>query len=353
MKYAGTQDYDHAGVGTTGVLLVNLGTPEAAEAGAVRRYLAEFLSDPRVIEVPAVLWWGILHGIILRLRPRRSAVAYRKIWQDDGSPLLLHTLQQARALHEHLRGMHVEPAMRYGRPSVQDGLERLRAAGVRRLLLLPVYPQYSATTTASAFDAVTRALRRWRWLPEFRMVLHYHDHPDYIRALAASVREYRAQQGAGERLLFSFHGIPGHYFLAGDPYHCECHKTARLVADALGLGADEWAVSFQSRLGPRAWLKPYTDKVLTQWARGGIRRTDVVCPGFAADCLETLEEVAIRYRELFVARGGESLHYIPALNARADHIEMLAALVATHAWSEPLTADPQRQERARQRGARR
>ena len=349
MKYAGTRDYDHAGVGTTGVLLVNLGTPEVAEVGAVRRYLAEFLSDPRVIEVPAVVWFCILHGFILRLRPRRSAMAYQKIW-EGGSPLLLHTLEQARALGEQLPGVHVEPAMRYGRPSVQEGLERLR--GVRRLLLLPVYPQYSATTTASVFDAVTRALQRWRWLPEFRMVLHYHDHPDYIRALAASVREYREQHGVGKRLLFSFHGIPRHYFLAGDPYHCECHKTARLVADALGLGVDEWAVSFQSRLGPRAWLKPYTDKLLTQWARGGVGRVDVVCPGFAADCLETLEEVAMRYRELFVAKGGEALHYVPALNARPDHIAMLAALVAEHGWPEEL-ADPERQARARQLGARR
>ena len=184
------------------------------------------------------------------------------------------------------------------------------------------------------------------------MVLHYHDHPDYIRALADSVREYREQCGAGERLLFSFHGIPRHYFMAGDPYHCECHKTARLVADALGLEVDEWAVSFQSRLGPRAWLKPYTDKLLTRWAQDGVGRVDVVCPGFAADCLETLEEVAMGYRELFVAEGGEALHYVPALNARPDHIAMLAALVAEHGWPEEL-ADPERQARARQLGARR
>lgn len=367
MKYLGTPAHDHTAQAVAGVLFVNLGTPDAPETGAVRRYLAEFLSDPRVIEVPTLLWRLILHSIILRIRPRRSAAAYRAVWQAGGSPLLLHTRAQAellqQCLNERCAGpVHVEPAMRYGRPSITEGLERLRMASVRRLLLLPLYPQYSATTTASTFDAVTSVLRHWRWLPEFRMVLHYHDRPLYIEALATTIREFRTQHETGERLLFSFHGIPRHYFLAGDPYHCECHKTARLTATALGLKDDQWAVSFQSRLGPRKWLQPYTDVLLTKWAKSGVRKVDVICPGFAADCLETLEEVRLRYHELYVEAGGEKLNYIPALNEHPRHITMLTELVTQHAdgWPEFAAAGTlgetvgerqARQERAKRIGA--
>ncbi len=317
-----------------GVLLLNLGTPEAPTPAALRRYLAEFLWDPRVVEMPRPLWWLILHGVILRTRPRRSAAAYARIWTGHGSPLLLHARTQRAGLEERLRarwpGARVVLGMRYGRPAVAEALAELREAGVRRLLVLPLYPQYAAATTASAFDAVTGELRRWRWLPELRFVNHYHDDPGYIAALAASVRDYQAGHGEPDHLLMSFHGIPMATFLAGDPYYCECQKTARLLARELGLEEGRWTVSFQSRLGPKEWLRPYTDRTLRRLAREGVKRVQVICPGFSADCLETLEEIAMENREVFMAAGGREYGYIPALNGRADHLDALAGLVERH-----------------------
>ncbi|MBA3563336.1 MAG: ferrochelatase [Gammaproteobacteria bacterium] len=322
------------------VLLVNLGTPDAPTPAAVRRYLAEFLSDPRVIETPRVLWWPILHGVILRVRPQRSAELYRKIWTDAGSPLLVNTRQQAQALEDALSQRLADPvpvefAMRYGSPSVGEILRKLKLADVRRLLVLPMYPQYAAATTGSVFDAVARELSRWRRVPETRFVHAYHDDSDYIGALAASVREHWSAHGRAERLLLSFHGLPARCVRAGDPYERHCLETARLLADELSLDDDTWAMSFQSRVGREPWLRPYTDVLLGEWARSGIQRVQALCPGFAADCLETLEEIAIRNRDDFVEAGGEALEYIPALNARADHIAFLARLVAQHMQGWP------------------
>lgn len=341
MRYQNEIGFRHDAPEALGVLLINLGTPDAPTVPAVRRFLAEFLSDPRVVELPRPLWWLILHGIILRLRPRRSAKAYQSVWTERGSPLLTIARRQAAALQERLGAslpgpVRVELAMRYGNPSVSSALASLRSANVRRLLVLPLYPQYSATTTASTFDAVTGELSSWRWLPEVRFVNQYHAQQGYIAALADSVREYWVAAGEPDRLLFSFHGVPKEYFLNGDPYFCQCQKTARLTAVALGLGAERWQVSFQSRVGNREWLKPYTDRTLKDWGREGVGPVQVICPGFSADCLETLEEIAVENRDYFIEAGGKGFGYIPALNDRAAHMDMLADLVRQHAagWPE-------------------
>jgi ferrochelatase len=340
------QTFHHDQPAQMGVLMVNLGTPDAPDRASVRRYLKEFLWDPRVVEVARPIWWLALNGVILNTRPGRSAKAYQKIWTDQGSPLLVISRQQREALAKllHLRfGCEVPVAlgMRYGRPSIASALEELRNAGVRRILVLPLYPQYSATTTASIFDAVTAELRNWRWLPELRFVNHYHDESTYIGALADSVRRYHDEFGEAEKLLMSFHGIPEEYFHKGDPYYCECQKTARLLADALDLDASRWQLSFQSRLGPKQWLQPYTDHTLAELAKSGVKSVQVMCPGFSADCLETLEEIAMENREIFIEAGGERYEYIPCLNDEAEHIAMLADLVEQHTqgWG-PVMDEP-------------
>ncbi len=355
-RYQGEPDYRHGARENPGVLLVNLGTPDAPDARSVRRYLAEFLWDPRVIEVPRPVWWLILHGVILRIRPRKSAEAYSKVWTDEGSPLLSISKRQHRAFQTELekRLGHPVPvalAMRYGQPSIANALAELRAKSVRRLLVLPLYPQYSATTTGSVFDAIATALQQTRWLPELRFINQYHDEPGYVDALAASIREHWDRRGRGERLLLSFHGLPRRYLLAGDPYHCQCHKTARLLAAALGLGEDEWVISFQSRVGREEWLRPYTDETVERLAKEGIRRLDVACPGFSADCLETLEEIAMQNAEIFEAAGGETLNYLPALNDRNDHIGFLADLALRHCtgWRGFAAAEDADYDRAAER----
>ncbi len=341
MAFVGETEYAHGSGDALGVLLVNLGTPDAPTPAALRRYLAEFLWDPRVVEIPRPLWWLILHGWILRTRPARSAKLYAKIWQKDGSPLLAIAKRQAQALRDlikqRIKGpVHIELAMRYGNPSITAGLEKLRAARVRRLLVLPLYPQYSATTTASTFDAVVQVLKTWRWIPELRCINQYHDDPAYIQALANSIREAGVQQGAPEKLVFSFHGIPKRNLLLGDPYHCQCQKTARLVAEQLGLTPEQWQLTFQSRFGRAEWLKPYTLQTLAELARKGVKHVQVACPGFSADCLETLEEIDGENRHAFMKAGGETFHYIPALNERADHLHLLMSLIMrhTHGWQE-------------------
>jgi ferrochelatase len=340
-RFASSPAYEHGLPASLGVLLVNLGTPDAPTAASVRTYLADFLSDPRVVELPRPLWWLILHSYILRVRPARSASAYRKIWTEQGSPLLLHSMDIARGIADRLStrlsgAVHVELAMSYGEPSIEGALERMHGQYLRRLLLLPLYPQYSGTTTGSVFTAVSRALARRRWVPEFRFINHYHDASGYIAALAASVRDFYDREGRGQRLLFSFHGLPRRMLDDGDPYHCQCRKTARLVAAALELAEDEWEVAFQSRVGPGEWLRPYTDELLQQWGSGGAGDIDVLCPGFAADCLETLEEIAMQNAERYRAAGGGRLRYIPALNAREDHVAFLGGLVEKHVagWPE-------------------
>ena len=326
----------HEDAEATGVLVTNLGTPAAPTSAAVRRYLAEFLADPRVVELPRWLWLPILYGVILPVRPRRSAAAYREVWTEEGSPLLVNARRQAQALEVALSArlpgdIKVALGMRYGEPSIAAALKILLDWGARRLLVLPLYPQYSATTTASTYDAVFKALAAERWMPDLRIVSRYHDHPRYIEALADSVRTARTRNGDDARLLFSFHGLPQRYCDAGDPYYEQCLQTARLVAERLEEPAQNWAIAFQSRVGREKWLQPYTESLLCEWAQAGVRKVDVLCPGFSADCLETLEEIAIRAAALFRSCGGEALHYIPALNDRPDHIAALADIVAAHA----------------------
>ncbi|MDH4072227.1 MAG: ferrochelatase [Gammaproteobacteria bacterium] len=360
-RYDAHPPYEHGLPESTGILLVNLGTPDAPTPSAVRRFLAEFLSDPRVVEIPRPLWLAILYGVILWTRPARSAKAYAKIWTEHGSPLLLHTNDIAAGVREKLAArlsgaVHVEVAMSYGSPSIEAALESFYLACVRRIVVLPLYPQYSGTTTASVFDAVTRLLSRRRWVPELRFINHYHDAPGYIAALAASVRDHWDLYGRGERLLMSFHGVPKRTLDAGDPYHCQCQKTARLLAAALELGDGEWTVSFQSRLGRAEWLRPYTNVTLEAWGRERAGLVDVVCPGFAADCLETLEEIAMENAASFRAAGGGDLRYIPALNARDDHVSFLARIAEKNVsgWPESdpdwsLTEEARRLEKSRQR----
>ncbi len=337
----------------TGVLLVNLGTPDEPTPAAVRRYLAEFLWDPRVVEMPRWLWWFALHGIILRVRPGKVARAYQSVWTDTGSPLLAITRRQSECLQAVLDTQHQAPAevaiaMRYGNPSIASALKDLRDKGVQRLLILPMYPQYSATTTASVYDAVFDELKTWRRVPELRLIQTYYNDAGYIQALKASVEQYWQQHGRAERLLMSFHGIPKRYITAGDPYHFESLETGRLLAEALGLGETDYAITFQSRFGRGEWLKPATDHTLNEWGKSGVKSVQVVCPGFSADCLETLEEIDEQNRNFFLKSGGESFAYIPALNDSGDHINVLAQLVLQHlqGWQD-MAADSQDQVRAR------
>lgn len=344
-SFVDEKEFRHGEIPAVGVLVTNLGTPDAPTAPALRRYLREFLSDPRVIELPRWKWWPILNLFVLTTRPRKSAKLYEEVWTEEGSPLLVTAKRQAAALEERLQArvaspLHVAVGMRYGNPSIRLGLDELRRRGCRRILVLPLYPQYSASTTGSTFDAVAEELTRWRWVPELRTVHQYHDDPAYVRALAASIRETWAGGGEPERLVFSFHGIPQRYFDGGDPYHCVCHKTARLVCEELG---PEWLpetgrsiVAFQSLFGREEWIKPYTDVTVKALAGAGVRSLDVICPGFSADCLETLEEIDGENREFFLEAGGERFRYIPALNDREDHIVALASLTERHlsGWVE-------------------
>jgi ferrochelatase len=342
MAFDREPQYAHGTPSRTAVLLVNLGTPEAPEPGPVRRYLREFLSDPRVVEIPRAVWLPILHGIILRLRPRKSAAKYATIWTAHGSPLLHHSQQQALLLRGWLgdRGLDVDVrlAMRYGEPSMPRVLAEMRAAGAERILVLPMYPQYSATTTATVFDVVGAEMARWRNVPELRFVKHFHDHPGYVEALKRSVLAHWQRHGplGGGRLVMSFHGVPRRTLDLGDPYHCECRKTGRLLAEALGLTKDEYLVTFQSRFGRAEWLQPYTAPTLHRLARDGVPRVDVICPGFVADCLETLEEINVEGRQEFLTAGGKTFHYIDCLNESPDFIGALSDLVAAHVQGWPV-----------------
>ncbi len=345
MGPVGERDWDHGRIPAVGVLLANLGTPHAPTPRALRRYLRQFLSDPRVVELSRPLWWVILNLFVLTTRPRRSARLYQRIWTAEGSPLLVISRRQAAALEEALRGrvgspVRVALGMRYGSPSLATALAELRRAGCQRLLVLPLYPQYASATTGSTQAAVFAELSRWRWVPELRTVSSYHDYPPYIAALASSIREVWSAEGEPERLLLSFHGIPRRAFLAGDPYYCHCQKTARLLGEALEWPAARMAVAFQSRFGRERWLEPYTDLTLRRWGSEGVAAVDVVCPGFAADCLETLEEIAETNRELFQRAGGGRFRYLPALNDRPDHMAALAELCLDHlqGWVTPVAS---------------
>ena len=329
------------------VLYCNLGTPEAPTASALRTYLAQFLSDHRVIEIPKAVWWLILHGIILRVRPKKSAAKYASIWMPEGSPLKVWTAKQARLLGEELgkRGHHVAVryAMRYGQPSIGSQLDALKAGGATRILVLPAYPQYSATSTASVFDAVYRWAAKTRRIPELRFVNHYHDHTGYIAALAARVRTHWAANGRAERLVLSFHGVPERTLQLGDPYHCECHKTARLLAEALGLNKEQYLLTFQSRFGKAKWLQPYTEPTLVALAQAGTKSVDVMCPGFTGDCLETLQEIAQEAKEAFMHAGGQTFSYIACLNDSPEWMGALSDLTQQHLAGWPTQAAPDAQ----------
>ncbi len=318
----------------TAVLLCNLGTPDAPTAPAMRRYLSEFLSDPRVVEIPRVLWWLILHGVILRVRPAKSAAKYASIWMPEGSPLRVWTEKQAALLAGYLgqRGhrVGVHFAMRYGNPSVASVLTQMKAHGVNRVLVLPLYPQYSGPTTASVVDAVGDWARRTRNLPELRFVKHYHDDSGYIGALARRVLDHWMAHGRPDKLVMSFHGVPQRTLELGDPYHCECLKTARLLAERLRLEPEQWTVTFQSRFGKAKWLQPYTEPTLREMAAQGVKRVDLICPGFVGDCLETLEEIAMEARDAFLAAGGKAFNYIPCLNDQHEWIAALTGIALQH-----------------------
>ena len=348
-----------SGAEAIGILVSNLGTPDAPTPAALRRYLREFLLDPRVIERSRWVWWLILHGIVLPTRPRTSAALYRKVWTAEGSPLLVNTERIAgkleaglRAALDPLRTVHVRVGMRYGNPAISGALIELAELGCRRLLVLPLYPQYSAVTTGSTFDSVAATLQRFRWVPELRMITSYHADPRYIEALASSIREAWERDGEPDQLLFSFHGIPRRYVDGGDPYEAHCQTTARLVAERLRLPRERWVLAFQSLFGREEWLRPYSAETIQRLAREGHGRLDVVCPGFAADCLETIEEMDEQNREVFLAAGGKRYRYLPALNDRADHLAMLAQLTRRHLgdWVDPTgareTADGSGSERA-------
>ncbi len=338
--------YAHGSTARVGVLLCNLGTPDAPTAKALRRYLAEFLSDPRVVEIPKPIWWLILHGIILRVRPAKSAKKYASIWLPEGSPLKVWSDKQALMLRGYLgeRGAAVQvvSAMRYGSGNIASQLDALKAQGCTRILVLPLYPQYAAATTASVFDAVYAWASRQRRLPELRFVNHYHDNPLYIKALAARVKTHWQQHGRGEQLVMSFHGVPERSLHLGDPYHCECYKTARLLGEALGLQAQQYKVTFQSRFGKAKWLQPYTEPTLVALAQQGLRRVDLICPGFTSDCLETLEEINQEAREAFMHAGGEAFAYVPCLNDHSEWISALAGIAQQHLQGWDLnTSDAQ------------
>ena len=343
MAFRKEPTYAHGTAQQTAVLLVNLGTPDAPTAPAVRRYLKQFLSDPRVVEIPRAIWMPILHGLILPFRAAKSAAKYASIWTADGSPLKVHTEKQATLLRGYLgeRGhqVRVAYAMRYGTPAVPQVLQQLHEQGCTRILVVPAYPQYAGSTTASVYDAVFAHYAGQRNVPELRLVRHYHDHDAYIEALKRSVLAHWESHGRPDKLVMSFHGVPKRTLLLGDPYHCECHKTARLLAIQLGLTAEQYVVTFQSRFGKAEWLQPYTAPTLQQLARQGVKRVDVMCPGFVADCLETLEEIDMEARQDFLDAGGREFHYIPCLNESAAWMHALTDIAEEHLLGWPTMSN--------------
>jgi protoporphyrin/coproporphyrin ferrochelatase len=361
MSFKTEPAHRHGQPAGTAVLLVNLGTPDEPTAPALRRYLDEFLSDPRVVEIPRLPWWLILHGIILRTRPAASAAKYATVWTPEGSPLAVWTRRQAEGLDKTLAAaghkVHLRHAMRYGNPSVPSVLDALRADGVTRVLVLPLYPQYAAATTASVGDAVMNWAQKVRRVPELRFVGEYHDHPGYIDALAGRLQDHWREHGRGDKLVLSFHGVPQRSLALGDPYHCQCQVTARLLGQKLGLAKDELVVTFQSRFGKAKWLQPYTEPTLRALAAGGLKKVDVMCPGFVADCLETLEEIAQEARHAFLTAGGERFAYVPCVNDSPVFIQALADIALQHlqGWDTRSAPDAaalaQQRERALAKGA--
>lgn len=335
-RYQTEPSHTHGITAKTGILLLNLGTPDAPSKQALKPYLKQFLSDPRVVEIPRALWWLILNGIILQTRPQKSAEKYASIWDKrEGSPLRFHTEKQSKLLQgwlgERIKSPFVvDYAMRYGNPSVDSALTRMAEQGCDRILTIPLYPQYAASSTASALDAIYQHLLTKRNQPALRTIRHFHDDAGYIAALAGNVQDYWMRNGRPDILIMSFHGVPRYTLDKGDPYHCECHKTGRLLAEALGLAKDQYRVTFQSRFGRAEWIKPYTAATLAELGKAKTRRVDVVCPGFVADCLETLEEIAMEVKNEFLAAGGGEFHYIPALNENSSWINALGEMALSN-----------------------
>ena len=358
MRFIGASNYDHGTKPKIGVLLTNLGTPEAPTAKALRPYLKQFLWDPRVVEVPRLLWWMILHAFILTTRPKRSAEAYSEVWTDRGSPLLYHLEDQVAGVSERLQAQWgdnvvVKGAMRYGQPSIGSQVKVLLGEGVQQLVVLPLYPQFGGPTTASTFDALSDELQGQRWLPDLRFVSSYHDHPAYIKAIADSIREHWESHGRADKLVLSYHGMPKRYLLEGDPYHCQCHKTSRLIGEQLDLSDDQMITTFQSRFGREEWLQPYTDETLEAMPGRGVTAVQVVCPGFSADCLETIEEIGMENRDIFLEAGGARYEYIPCLNAQEGHLAALTDLISDElsGWLDTQPGPQRTDELARGLGA--
>ena len=332
-------DYTHGDQLKVGILLANLGTPDAPTAKALRPYLGQFLMDRRVVEIPRFIWCWILHCIILVIRPKKSAEKYAQVWLPEGSPLLVHSQKQAQLLRGFLAQKIKSPfvvqlGMSYGKPSMKNALESLKAQHCDKILVFPLFPQYAASSTSAVFDAVWKVLLKMRNVPAIRTVRSYHDHPAYIKALATSVNDYWMKSGKPEKLIMSFHGVPRFHLDKGDPYHCQCQKTARLLAEQLGLSKDKYQVAFQSRFGKQEWLKPYLASTLEELGKAKTKRVDVICPGFSSDCLETLEEIALEGKHIFQSNGGGDYNYIPALNENNAWIHAMTeiALENLHGW---------------------
>jgi ferrochelatase len=357
MKYQSQTAFTHNQADKIGVLITNLGTPQAPTKQALKPYLKQFLSDPRVVEVPKVIWWCILNGVILNFRPKRSAAAYATVWSEEGSPLLVHTKNQAKGLAERFADTYgdnviVDYAMRYGQPGIDTALESMLNAGARKIVVLPLYPQYCASTTGSTFDAVANDFVKRRWLPELRFINQYVDYPPYIKCIADSIKAHWDKHGKADKLLFSYHGIPKRYLTNGDPYHCQCHKTTRLVSELLGLRPEEYMTTFQSRFGREEWLSPYTDETLKALPSKGVNSVQIICPGFSSDCLETIEEIGVENREYFEEGGGERYEYIPSLNSDDAHLDMLFELLESNmqGW-EPQHPESEFEERGKRAAA--
>ena len=340
VKYIGEKDYEHGSKEKTGVLITNLGTPDAPERRELKVYLNQFLSDPRVIELPKFLWQAILKLVILQIRPSKSAKSYKKIWTNNGSPLLDISKRQLvkikSAFSNSNKNMVFELGMRYGNPSIQDALNKFQKKQVRRLLVLPMYPQYCAATTGSTFDEVTNVLQNWRWIPEMRFINQYFEEKNYIEALSNSIKSFWKKYPKPQKIIFSYHGIPKRYLTNGDPYHCFCLKTTRLVKEQMRLSDNEIMTTFQSRFGREEWLKPYTSETLKELPKQGIKNIHIISPGFSSDCLETLEELEEENKEYFMESGGESYKYIPCLNDNEDHIDVFINLIRKHTQGWPL-----------------
>ena len=340
MKYEGEKNYKHGKKEKIGILITNIGTPDKPNKEALKTYLKEFLSDPRVIEIPKLIWQAILRLIILNLRPQKSAKLYKSIWKKEGGPLLVMLEKQRRGikkvLQNKLKNIKIEIGMRYGNPSIKLGLERLKSKSCRKILVLPLYPQYCAATTGSTFDKVTEILRKWRWIPEIRFVNNYFEESMYIECLVKSIKESWKKFGKTQKLIFSYHGVPKKYLLKGDPYYCFCQKTTRLVAERMKLKKKDYITTFQSKFGPGEWLQPYTDKTLEELPKKGIKKIHILSPGFSSDCLETLEELEVQNKENFLSSGGERYNYIKCLNDDPQHLKMLGFLILNHikGWPE-------------------